>query len=33
MKKLLEESEKLGEAGKLEESERLAVEADNLKKA
>jgi hypothetical protein len=33
MKKLLEESEKLGEAGKLDESERMAVEAENLKNA
>ena len=33
MKKLLEESEKLGEVGKLEESEKLAEEAENLKNA
>jgi hypothetical protein len=33
MKKLLAESERLGELGKLEESERLVQESENLKKA
>lgn len=33
MKKLLAESERLGELGKFEESERLVQESENLKKA
>lgn len=32
MKKLLQQSEQLGEQGKLEESERLSQEAENVKK-
>lgn len=33
MKKLLAESERLGELGKFEDSERLVQESENLKKA